>query len=1141
MKNSKTFIGHSGLKGFALIVTLSLMILLTVIAVGLLSLSSIALRSSSQESAANVARANARLALIIALGELQSNLGPDTRITARAESFAKDSRVAAAVSPSTPQAWWVGVSDSDRTKKLPTPTGASPVVWLVSGLSGNTPASQLGNPLDPVTIIGKGSLDLAVATGGNPIQAGRVAIRNSSNKTTGAYAYFVDDNGMKAQLVASRAAVRNDSTAGPSGGPFGGGVIPGTYSLAILDQMSGLTTQPADLLKLVSTHNLPLARLSDAVTKAKFFSFTTSSQGVLSDVKRGGLKKDLTIAFENPAVFSNVFPANDPSKYIVVDPVKRPAELASGYIHWGIFRDYYNLKKNFITGSVTPSLAPSMIQKEGMVDRTPVATDGFRMGKLGPHAMASNAPSTLPTQPYGAFDVSPTNVGNPAGYSFNPISPVLASFQETAWVSQVPAEGTSAAGLSTNVQLFSSHYNPYNVNLVLNGKSGGAGSGPRVHNYPQVLFTVSGVAAISRVRGLNDKLQTHVKGPVTLEAGRSHIMGFASDVKSGDEIDGSLYSQSVGAIVNQRVYKKYPGTSLPASGAVTLKVEFAMTRPTLMHGIDEEFGSMPNTNREVAQVFFAPFSWDSIPEFTSTIPGSRPGKIISKTVSSAEINSGNTKLTLGYRLRTTRESQADAIRPLVDANIRAVWNNPRWDSPLGLPLLAAYSSEGNGEIVGQTIPQMEIEPNDPLKRGFSYWGNSRSYSNSNDRVILFDVPRKDLVSIGQLQHANAGRFSYEPTYIVGNSYANPRIPLDSWKAAISDTYSSARGLPWAISGNFNLYDASYLVNEVMFDSYVFTTIPQVSDDFGGGDLPPSSATYAGLMAGTLQLPNPRYIPYRPPGSDFTDANLKVAGNATTGSFFHNAGHLLVDGAFNVNSTSVDAWEAFLSGTHKLPVVKVDANGAVAGFHSPTRVRFPRAASHLGDGMPTSSIDSSYWTGFRELEQSEVRSLAQEIVAQINLRGPALTLGEFINRKLDTSELAKSGPLQAALDATVNKNINATYEGKAGISRFSNIPATSTQGAGFPGQLLQGDVLQALAPCMTVRSDTFTIRGYGEARDSNNNVTARSWCEAVVQRVPDPMVPATGGGSALQELAKPTSPFGRRFGIVSFRWLHPEEV
>ena len=72
-------------RGFALVVTLSLMILLTVIAVGLLTLSSISLRASSQGDAMSRARSNARLALMLALGDLQKNAGPDQRVTARAD------------------------------------------------------------------------------------------------------------------------------------------------------------------------------------------------------------------------------------------------------------------------------------------------------------------------------------------------------------------------------------------------------------------------------------------------------------------------------------------------------------------------------------------------------------------------------------------------------------------------------------------------------------------------------------------------------------------------------------------------------------------------------------------------------------------------------------------------------------------------------------------------------------------------------------------------------------------------------------------------------------------------------------------------------------------------------------------------
>ena len=74
------FFGRS--RGFALIVTISLMVLLMVIGLGLLTLSAISMRSQRIGSAQSVARANARLALLIAIGDLQKHAGPDQRVTA---------------------------------------------------------------------------------------------------------------------------------------------------------------------------------------------------------------------------------------------------------------------------------------------------------------------------------------------------------------------------------------------------------------------------------------------------------------------------------------------------------------------------------------------------------------------------------------------------------------------------------------------------------------------------------------------------------------------------------------------------------------------------------------------------------------------------------------------------------------------------------------------------------------------------------------------------------------------------------------------------------------------------------------------------------------------------------------------------
>jgi len=75
-----------------------------------------------------------------------------------------------------------------------------------------------------------------------------------------------------------------------------------------------------------------------------------------------------------------------------------------------------------------------------------------------------------------------------------------------------------------------------------------------------------------------------------------------------------------------------------------------------------------------------------------------------------------------------------------------------------------------------------------------------------------------------------------------------------------------------------------------------------------------------------------------------------------------------------------------------------------------------------------------------------------------------------------------------------------------------------------------------------RSDYFRIRAVGESLDRTGKVVARAWCEAYVQRTPeyvDSTDPVHFRHAELGSSANRT--FGRKFQIVSFRWLNPEEV
>ena len=58
-------------------------------------------------------------------------------------------------------------------------------------------------------------------------------------------------------------------------------------------------------------------------------------------------------------------------------------------------------------------------------------------------------------------------------------------------------------------------------------------------------------------------------------------------------------------------------------------------------------------------------------------------------------------------------------------------------------------------------------------------------------------------------------------------------------------------------------------------------------------------------------------------------------------------------------------------------------------------------------------------------------------------------------------------------------------------------------------------------------------------DAAGKIVARAWCEAVVQRTPEPLDPDESGINP--RLAGQAGDFGRRFTITSFRWLVSEEI
>lgn len=266
--------------------------------------------------------------------------------------------------------------------------------------------------------------------------------------------------------------------------------------------------------------------------------------------------------------------------------------------------------------------------------------------------------------------------------------------------------------------------------------------------------------------------------------------------------------------------------------------------------------------------------------------------------------------------------------------------------------------------------------------------------------------------------------------------------------------------------------------------------------------------------------------------------------------------------FNVNSTSVKAWRSLLGHAHNQQVALHGENGIEidpAEYDHVVSRHTVAADVKAGDdaGLGAAFPSGSEYSGFRTLSESQLDELAERIVDQVRLRGPFLSLSEFVNRQLSSNEdLAVAGALQAALNSLTedpNEPLSNPGNGLSGETMAANDAklvgagyafAQASEGVsthGFPGWIRQADVLRPIAPVLSARDDTFTIRTYGDARDANGKVIARAWCEAIVQRTRDFVDTQDPADSIDSPIAVTNRDFGRKFIITSFRWLNKDEI
>ena len=1149
-------------KGFALVITLSLMILLTLIAVGLLTLSAISLRASSQGQALAEARANARLAMMMALGELQKAAGPDRRVTAPANL----------VKPTHPEGlagvWksWKpvpsGVADQDYVDAKegdgflgylmsnPDPTATlDPRMLPAPSTLGSTPLISTGS-------LGHNLTNREISAPLIPVNGGTASTASNS----GSFAWTVLDEGVKSRIDLLPA----DEPSGVGDSITQAGT-PARNRFVKVDGMGFLDEPPAKLRdslpKLVTLNEAQLKVSSQDAVQRFFNDFTVNSSSLQVDVAHGGLKTDLSVLFDGD--YGATLPAGYAGRYLYSDKTT-PFQNATSDSQWELYANYARLYRR-TTANDNP--------RDGIKAALPVATTSGYLKTIADATLKKNR-----------YEPDMSKVKRPV------LMPTVARvdmvFSLVARNNYVDNRGGKYLHILNLMYLpVITLHNPYNVTLRCTNLQ------VEFANVPigfQVLLNdqptpTSGLCAFKemyiwergREKVFNMTLSTSLDSAteVVMKPGETKIFGtpFPKDMTFQRDLNGENKMHDWYSNLTQAA-KLIPGLITGPNDGVGFNLDWWVPTPyahlrstehkarwddpvVLLLPTDKigvRYGPLipadaNNTfaitvrlnDAEVAKTQFfyanemklkAIMEEGTSPRFTEprSFPAQfpAPGAAPLNTLSILETNTTPVSAYAKARpfaifsvgAKTTVESFTKS-RPVADTGAAfqmATCDFVNSTSQGTNPLEFAFVPVKNGSAA--------IESGGPKnEQGFLFGGNGSL--NGEISATIYEIPMAPLQSIAQLRHANGGSLGSVPyvTYTVGESRAHPALPSN---AAFFKVDSSRTVL-----------DHSWLANDRLWDAYWFSTLSTLQGTaYTGASSMTQKALAEQFFAGAKSLPNKRNIAYQPPGNPATVAST----DALTVGGRKSAAHIMTQGGFNVNSTSVPAWIAILSGLSECDIpLASGANEKSTGVPF-LRVRRPAAASS------TFANKEKLWNGHRSLTPDEIRKLAVEIVAEVRTRGPFLSMSEFVNRRLGTAGgLSNAGAIQAALDRS-NVNANMASNAReippaevAGYGWKNSEAVTGNTGAGAPGEVSQGDVLSAIGSFVSVRSDTFRIRSYGDARDSTGRITARAYCEAVVQRVPEYLDPLESADAT--PLVPANLLFGRRFMIVSVRWLSPTEI
>lgn len=1144
MKNNHRYHSQRPLpQGFALIATLSIMVLMVLLAVGLLGLLRTTHRTSNENQLMMEARQNARMALTVAIGELQTATGPDQRITAAADILGADSS-----QPHLTGVWEGWKWDGEGNPNFDERKNTGFLRWLVSARNPQDVRdlnfTRQAPPGEVVTLV-RGMRD---ASFGDQVDAQIVPLPGTANQSENGMAWAIFDQSTKLPISLPAAQTQSpiEELEQMLAAPLPGYNATTERNWKPLGMLAGRRNQ------LISTNQAELANLLPA--DRSFHDLTPRSAGVIADVANGGLGIDLSRLFDDPNGLppdyrdrhlysgTNIPLAPPPNRFQGANPFPSPDPS------WSLLRSHYRLYDR-LTGGQAPSISPNAI------DRPAPGASGDGLLK---HPYFNNqqiAPAIAKAQ--FVFSVSfgwhpalpdsarPGNAGlrntdpnkdfyltwmviDPVITLWNPYNVDLRfpggridlyrvplSFRLYKNGTLINQEFTHLANTFLENQFANRRNTFYRLNLLPGENQDEIVMAPGEH----LVFT-----ATNHVKTFNNEFSNlglnlrpgfnppagNASNPQVGGVSTLNICVSPNGTSNGIDYEKDVRTMAVkpGDVIQVEVQQGRAAVdSLPETGGreVSGFLKYYIgdpSYPSLIGGIELDYG-------EQEPDFLPSYSVNDLPAFvvSDQIPRWMKADEYQGQNPPPVVRFKEPFLISTFQLKTERDSKFPSRGWLNNSPVN-LYASAGLDQQEAWP---HHQHELQWEVMTDwppSSPTIEISNNN--NRGY---GGPGIYAQSGlEFATHSSIPTAPALSLAQLRHAplNTGGQLPLTSQVVANSFAPPLIA----PAAVR-----------ANSDGRTLLDHSYLANSALFDEYFFSGIASPGGPLGR-TITPENATRDFVDNGT-PLANPRLIPHRG-GKN----SQQIAAELTAPEgHLRSAAHLLIDSPLNVNSTRADVWEAVLNSTFGANVPRLE--GATFGSSTGDDAAFSRHLPSVGDAFENTqdplAADLAKWNGHRRLPPEQVRRLAEEIVVEIRERGPFQSISEFVNRRPGGGPLAQSGTLQAAIERT---DINSTTTNPA------NAVENGNTADGSPGILTQADILTALAPTIRARGDTFTIRAYGQAGPANGR-KVKVWCEAMVQRIPEYINPGD------QPWLEPTLPanqlFGRRYKIISFRWLSPDEI